>query len=53
MTACNMAHEAVHASMDLFEQIDCKIHYDNQEPLAYLIGWITDCIDKVKRNKVE
>lgn len=53
MTASTMAHEAVHASMDLFGLIDRKMHYDNQEPFAYLVGWVTDCIDKVKRNKVE
>lgn len=53
MTASNMAHEALHASMDLFGLIGCKMDYDNQEPLAYLVGWVTDCVDKVKRNKVE
>lgn len=30
-----------------------EMHYDNQEPFAYLVGWMADCIDKVKRNKVE
>lgn len=53
MTASYMAHEAFHASMDLFGLIGCKIHYDDQEPFAYLVGWVVDCIDKVKRNKVE
>lgn len=53
MTAKNITHEAFHASMDLFGMIGCKMHYDNQEPFAYLVGWVVDCIDKVKRNKVE
>ena len=53
MTSSNMAHEASHASMDLFGLIGCKMHYGNQEPFTYLVGWVVDCIDKVKRNKVE
>ena len=53
MTSSIMAHEAFHASMDLFGMIGCKMHYDNQEPFAYLVGWVVDCIDKVKRNKAE
>lgn len=53
MTTKNITHEASHASMDLFGQLGCEIHYDNQEPFSYLVGWVADCIDKVKRNKVE
>lgn len=53
MTASNMTHEALHASMDLFGLIGCKIHHDDQEPFAYLVGWVVGCIDKVKRNKVK
>lgn len=53
MTTANITHEAYHASMDLFGMIGCKMHYDDQEPFAYLVGWVVDCIDKVKRNKVE
>ena len=52
MTASNMAHEAVHVSMDLCSLIDCYIDTDNQEPFAYLVGWVTDCMDKVKRIKL-
>lgn len=53
MTIDKIAHEAVHAAMDIFGFVGCKVHYDNQEPIAYLVGWVADCIDKVKRNKVE
>lgn len=53
MTTKNITHEASHASMDLFGLLGCKIHYDNQEPFSYLVGWVADCIDKVKRNKIE
>lgn len=53
MTTANITHEAYHAASDLFGVLGCKQHYDNQEPFAYLVGWVADCIDKVKRNKVE
>lgn len=53
MTTKNITHEAFHASSDLFCLLGCEMHYDNQEPFAYLVGWVADCIDKVKRNKVE
>lgn len=53
MTTNNIAHESAHAALDIFGFVGCKVHYDNQEPIAYLVGWVADCIDKVKRNKVE
>lgn len=53
MTTKNITHEAFHASSDLFCLLGCEMRYDNQEPFAYLVGWVADCIDKVKRNKVE
>lgn len=52
MTAKNITHEAFHASSDLFGLLGCEMYYNNQEPFAYLVGWVADCIDKVKRNKV-
>lgn len=51
MTTSNIAHESVHAAMEIFNDLDCKFDANNQEPLAYLVGWIADCIDQVKRNK--
>lgn len=53
MTASNMAHEAVHASMDLCSLIGCDIDVENQEPFAYLVGWVVRCLEAVKRYKVE
>lgn len=53
LTTSNIAHEATHVALDIFGDVGCKIHYDNQKPFAYLVGWVADCIDKVKRNKVE
>ena len=44
-----IAHEATHAAMDIFGDIGIVPDVNNQEPLAYLIGWISDCIYNVKR----
>lgn len=52
MTTSNIAHEAVHAAVEMFDYVGGRISYDNQEPFAYLVGWVADCIDKVKKGKV-
>lgn len=50
MTTENIAHEAAHASIEIFDYCDCRIDVDNQEPFAYLVGWIAKCCDEVKNN---
>lgn len=52
MATDNIAHEAVHAALEIFDYVGARIEYDNQEPFSYLVGWIADCCDKVKLNKV-
>lgn len=46
-----ISHEASHAAMDILSDIGFKLDDKNQEPLAYMIGWITDCIWQVKTGK--
>ena len=46
-----IAHEATHAAMDIFGDIGIVPDVNNQEPLAYLVGWIAKCINEVKRGK--
>lgn len=48
LTVKNIAHEAVHAALDIFDYVDARISSDNQEPFAYLVGWIADCCQQVK-----
>lgn len=48
MTADNIAHEATHLALMIFEYIGGKVDAENQEPFAYLVGWIVKCINKVK-----
>ena len=55
-TISDLAHEAVHAAMDIFKDTDTIPDVDNQEPLAYLISYITDILYKClyyKDNKKE
>lgn len=46
-----ISHECVHAAMDIFGDIGAEVDIENQEPFAYLAGWIADCIDQVVQNR--
>ena len=37
-----IAHEALHAANFIFDAVGVPADYDNDEPLAYLVKWITD-----------
>lgn len=47
----DISHEATHAAIDIFDYCGCRIDAENQEPFAYLVGWIAKCINEVKRGK--
>lgn len=51
MTIPNITHEAFHAAMEIYDYIEAYPDSKNQEPFAYLCGWIAKCIEEVK-NKV-
>lgn len=51
MTTDIIAHEAFHAACEIFRYVGGIPDLSNQEPLAYLVGWIAKCIDIVKQNK--
>ena len=41
------AHEAVHVCMDIYSKIGEGVYKDDSnELLAYLLGWVTECIYK-------
>lgn len=42
-----VAHESSHAAKYLFEHINAEIK--EHEPFEYVIGWIAECCEKVKR----
>lgn len=51
MTVSDMAHEATHFVLSLFEAIGEEVNTAHQEVPAYLIGYATDCIYQVVKNR--
>lgn len=51
LTASNITHEATHVAMEMFDYVGAYPDPKNQEPFAYLCGWIAKCINEVKNNK--
>lgn len=50
LTMDRVAHEAAHAAFFIADELGLKYHRGEcNEEFAYLIGWIADCIDKVKK----
>lgn len=46
-TLSTLAHEIVHAAFEILKRRDISVTYKSQEVLAYLVGWITNWINKV------
>lgn len=46
-----IAHECTHVAMYMFGETGCIADVENQEPLAYLVGWAFDCVNKVRKAK--
>lgn len=51
MTLSNIAHESTHAAMEIFSYVGAYPDPKNQEPFAYLCGWVAKCINEVKNKK--
>lgn len=51
MTFANITHEATHVAMGIFSYVGAYPDSENQEPFAYLCGWVAKCINEVKNNK--
>ena len=41
-----IAHEALHVVSIIFDHIGAKMDLDNDEPQAYLLGWVVEQCDK-------
>lgn len=48
ITFGNVAHEASHVASEIYRYCGIKADLENQEHMAYLIGWIASCIGSVK-----
>lgn len=53
LTVKNIGHESSHVAVNIAHDMNIRIDYENDEPFAYLIGWLCDCIDKVRTNKIK
>lgn len=51
MTVETITHEAIHAALEVFDYVGSIVGTKNQEPFAYLCGYIARCINQVKKNK--
>lgn len=46
-----VAHECVHAAWDVLDHVGVKVSADNQEPLAYLVGYIVEHVVKFRQQE--
>lgn len=46
-----IAHESSHVAMCIFDDVGAEVEFTNQEPFAYLVGWVFECIDFVRKFK--
>lgn len=52
MTVATMSHEAFHCADNIMSKLGLQCYDEgNNEHIAYLIGYITDCCDQVRTNK--
>lgn len=47
----SIAHEAMHALIDIYESINAKVTFDNPEPTCYFMGYICKCTAKTLFNR--
>lgn len=45
-----LAHEAVHAANNIFADLGVGYTLEEDESLAYFVGWIVKCLDKALRD---
>ncbi len=51
LTPRDVAHEAVHVALDILDDLGVFVDPSNQEPFAYLVGFVADCIHQVNTKK--
>ena len=47
----SLAHEAVHVTNAIFEELGVDTGYDHDEHYAYMVQWVTDCLWQVVTGK--
>lgn len=51
MTVSDCAHEAGHFVLSLYQAIGEEVNLNNQEVFCYLLGYATDCLYQVVKNR--
>lgn len=46
-----IAHESTHVAICIFNDIGGNVTYEEQEPFAYLVGWVFGRIDTIRKFK--
>ena len=46
-----IAHESAHVALGIFDYVGAQVECVNSEPFAYLVGWVFECMDKVRKWK--
>lgn len=49
----NITHETIHVATGIFDYVEAYHDPKNQEPFAYLCGWIAKCIEEVRQIEIE
>ena len=51
MSVADCAHEAGHFVLSLYHAVDAHISVNHQETFCYLLGYATDCLNQVIKNR--
>lgn len=51
LTPGTIAHEAIHTCTAILDDLGVKYTGDSDESIAYLLGWLVDCITDIKKQK--
>ena len=42
------AHESFHAALEIAKSIGMNFSFEDQEPMAYLVGFVAECIEQAE-----
>lgn len=46
-----VCHESTHAAIEIFNYVGALVEPQNQEPFAYLVGWIAQCVKEAVQSE--
>lgn len=48
-----IGHEAGHVVLEIYDHMHQNVCQCSQEPFCYLLGWVTECLNKTLQNEVK